>query len=114
MLSVVFERSLRALADLPVRLLPDWARGRSRVAAPLARHAHVEPLAPARLMRLASAMVGHGGFGTTMSALAAGAPQVVVPLFASDQEINATRIAQVGAGFTWMVGRTRRRAWRTP
>jgi UDP:flavonoid glycosyltransferase YjiC (YdhE family) len=25
-------------------------------------------------------------------------PQVVVPLFASDQEINATRIAQVGAG----------------
>ena len=49
-------------------------------------------------MPLASVMVGHGGFGTTMSALAAGVPQVVVPLFASDQEVNATRIAQVGAG----------------
>ena len=49
-------------------------------------------------MPLASAMVGHGGFGTTMSALAAGVPQVVVPLFAFDQEVNATRIAEVGAG----------------
>ena len=49
-------------------------------------------------MPLASAMIGHGGFGTTMSALAAGVPQVVVPLFAFDQEINATRVAEVGAG----------------
>ena len=33
----------------------------------------------------ASAMIGHGGFGTTMGALAAGVPQVVVPIFTSDQ-----------------------------
>ena len=33
-------------------------------------------------------MVGHGGFGTTLGALLAGVPQVVVPLFA-DQPHNA-------------------------
>jgi glycosyltransferase len=49
-------------------------------------------------MPLASAMVGHGGFGTMMSALVAGVPQVLVPLFAFDQEVNAQRIDEVGAG----------------
>jgi glycosyltransferase len=33
-----------------------------------------------------------------MSALAAGVPQVVVPLFASDQRLNAERVDDVGAG----------------
>ena len=99
-LNVVFERSLRALADLPVRVLlttghavdPESLR-------PWPDNARVEQWWPQDdVMPLASVVVGHGGFGTTMSALAAGVPQVVVPLFASDQEINATRIAQVGAG----------------
>jgi glycosyltransferase len=49
-------------------------------------------------MPLASAVVGHGGFGTTMTALAGGVPQVVVPLFSSDQFINAARVAEVGVG----------------
>lgn len=49
-------------------------------------------------MPLASAVIGHGGFGTTMMALAAGVPQVVVPLFALDQTVNAERVAAVGAG----------------
>jgi glycosyltransferase len=45
-----------------------------------------------------AAVVGHGGFGTTLAALAAGAPQVVVPLFSFDQFDNAARVAEVGAG----------------
>jgi len=45
-----------------------------------------------------AAMVGHGGFGTTMAALAAGVPQVVVPLFAFDQRVNAAHVAAAGAG----------------
>ena len=99
-LNVVFERSLRALADLPVRVLlttghavdPESLR-------PWPDNARVEQWWPQDdVMPLASVVVGHGGFGTTMSALAAGVPQVVLPLFAFDQEINATRIAQVGAG----------------
>lgn len=43
-------------------------------------------------------VVGHGGFGTTMTALAGGVPQVVIPLFAFDQFLNAERVAVIGAG----------------
>ncbi|WP_404392555.1 glycosyltransferase [Humibacillus xanthopallidus] len=98
-LSVVFERSLRSLADLPVRvLLTTGHAGDPESLRPWPDNAHVEQWWPQDdVMPLASAMVGHGGFGTTMAALAAGVPQVVVPLFASDQETNATRVAQVGA-----------------
>jgi UDP:flavonoid glycosyltransferase YjiC (YdhE family) len=42
--------------------------------------------------------VGHGGFGTTMTALAGGVPQVILPLFAFDQFVNAERVASIGAG----------------
>ena len=52
----------------------------------------------ADVMPAASAMIGHGGFGTTMMALAAGVPQVVVPLFAADQHVHAAQVAAVGAG----------------
>ena len=45
----------------------------------------------------ASLVVCHGGSGTTLGALAAGLPLVVVPLFA-DQPPNARRVAEVGAG----------------
>ena len=43
-------------------------------------------------------VVGHGGFGTTMAALAGGVPQVVIPLFAFDQFQNAKRVAAIGTG----------------
>jgi UDP:flavonoid glycosyltransferase YjiC (YdhE family) len=45
----------------------------------------------------AAVVVGHGGAGTTLGALAAGVPQVVAPLFA-DQPSNAARVAVAGAG----------------
>jgi UDP:flavonoid glycosyltransferase YjiC (YdhE family) len=51
----------------------------------------------AEILAQASAMIGHGGFGTTLGALLAGVPQVVVPLFA-DQPVNAERLAATGAG----------------
>ena len=37
--------------------------------------------------------IGHGGFGTTMTALAAGVPQLVILRFASDQFLNADLVA---------------------
>jgi UDP:flavonoid glycosyltransferase YjiC (YdhE family) len=46
----------------------------------------------------ATAVVCHGGGGTTLGTLAAGVPLVVVPLFSSDQHINARRVAASGAG----------------
>lgn len=42
--------------------------------------------------------------GTTMMALAAGVPQVVVPLFAFDQFVTASRVAEVGAGIQLLGG----------
>jgi UDP:flavonoid glycosyltransferase YjiC (YdhE family) len=48
----------------------------------------------------AAAMLGHGGFGTTMGALAAGVPQVVAPLFSFDQVVNGRHVAAAGAGVT--------------
>jgi UDP:flavonoid glycosyltransferase YjiC (YdhE family) len=45
----------------------------------------------------ASAAVVHGGSGSTLGAIAAGVPLVVVPLFA-DQPANARRVEEVGAG----------------
>src|SRR5829696_6468320 len=45
----------------------------------------------------AAAFLTHGGFGSTLGALHAGVPLVVVPLFA-DQPFNARRVAAVRAG----------------
>jgi UDP:flavonoid glycosyltransferase YjiC (YdhE family) len=59
---------------------------------------HVERWVPQQdVLAHASAAVVHGGSGSTLGALAAGVPLVVVPLFA-DQPMNARRVAEVGAG----------------
>jgi UDP:flavonoid glycosyltransferase YjiC (YdhE family) len=42
-------------------------------------------------------MVGHGGSGSTLTALAAGVPQAFVPLFV-DGPTNAAAVAETGAG----------------
>ncbi len=90
-----------ALADLPIRLLVTV--GETADPAALGRlpaHVRVERWIPqAEVFTEADAMVGHGGFGTTVGALLAGVPQVVVPLFA-DQPYNAERIAGLRAGLT--------------
>jgi UDP:flavonoid glycosyltransferase YjiC (YdhE family) len=60
-------------------------------------HAHVEPwIDQARVLNDADLVVCHGGSGTTLAALAAGVPLVMVPLFA-DQFENARRIARTRA-----------------
>ena len=91
---------LAAFADQPVRVLLTTGQGVDPVdLAPLPPNAHVERWWPqSDVMPHAAAMVGHGGFGTTMAALAAGVPQVVVPLFSADQHINGKHVAAVGAG----------------
>jgi rhamnosyltransferase subunit B len=54
------------------------------------------PLSKERLP-LCAAVVHHGGIGTTARALAAGTPQLVLPL-AWDQPDNAARVCRLGAG----------------
>ena len=56
-----------------------------------------------------AAVIHHGGVGTIAEALAAGVPQLVLPI-SWDQEDNAIRVRELGAG-DW-VGRRRRTAGR--
>jgi MGT family glycosyltransferase len=73
--------------DLDLDALPD-----------VPENVHVEPWVPQQdVLAHASAAVVHGGSGSTLGALAAGVPLVVVPLFA-DQPQNARRVHEVGAG----------------
>lgn len=105
-LSGLYAATLDALADLPVRVLLTTGRGTDpSMLEPVPPNAWVEQWWPqAEVMPLAAAMIGHGGFGTTMAALVAGVPQVVVPLFAFDQFVNAEQVTAVMAGVQVMGG----------
>lgn len=96
----VYAGLLEVLAELPVRVLmtvgPAYDVTRLD---PVPANTLVTSWWPqAAVMPEAALMIGHGGFGTTMIALAAGVPQVVLPLFAFDQFLNAERVEAVGAG----------------
>jgi len=96
----VYPATVAALADRPVRvLLTIGEAGDPAGLGPLPANVRVERFRPQQdVMPAASAVVCHGGFGTTMTALAHGVPLVVVPLFAHDQFINADAVAAAGAG----------------
>jgi UDP:flavonoid glycosyltransferase YjiC (YdhE family) len=91
--------ALAAVAELPVRVLLTVGRDLEMSALPdIPDNVHVEPWVPQQdVLRHAAAAVVHGGSGSTLGALAAGVPLVVIPLFA-DQPYNARRVHEVGAG----------------
>jgi MGT family glycosyltransferase len=65
---------------------------------PVPENVHVERWVPqGQVMPQAAAMIGHGGSGSTLAAMAAGVPMALIPLFA-DQPQNAHRVARLGAG----------------
>jgi MGT family glycosyltransferase len=92
---------LQALAEVPVRVLVTISNRRDpSELGPLAPSIRVERwIAQAAVMRQAAAMVGHGGSGSVLGALAAGVPMALIPLFA-DQPRNARRAADLGAAIT--------------
>jgi UDP:flavonoid glycosyltransferase YjiC (YdhE family) len=96
----IYQATLRALADLPIRVLMTTGMGLEPAdLEPIPPNSHIEQWWPqGAVMADAAAVVGHGGFGTTMAALSAGAPQVVLPLFSFDQAVNARRVAEINAG----------------
>jgi UDP:flavonoid glycosyltransferase YjiC (YdhE family) len=96
---------LEALREVPARVLMTLGEaGDPEALGALPGNVHVERWWPQdRVMPHAAAILGHGGFGTTMTALAAGLPQVVVPLFAGDQYENAARVETLGAGVSLQV-----------
>jgi UDP:flavonoid glycosyltransferase YjiC (YdhE family) len=88
---------VQALARAGYRgvLATGWG-GLSRVAAP---HVHVVDEVPHEwLFPRVSAVVHHGGAGTTGAGLRAGRPTVVVPFGMPDQRFWGRRIAEIGAG----------------
>ena len=95
-----YSRVLEQLAEVPARvLLTLGAGGDAGQLGPVPANVHVEAWWPqSAVLPHASAVVGHGGFGTTQAALAAGLPQVILPLFSFDQFVNAERAAAVGVG----------------
>ena len=101
-----YRAAIDALADLRLRLVVTVGDAADPAElGPLPDNVRVERWVPqAEILPRAAAMVAHGGFGTTLGALLAGVPQVVVPLFA-DQPYNAGRIAEIGAGLQADAGR---------
>ena len=95
----VYRRAARALGELPVRTLVTIGDRRDpSELGPLPPSVRVERWVPqAAVMAQASAMVGHGGSGSTLMALAAGVPLAFVPLFV-DGPANARRVAELGGG----------------
>ena len=95
----VYGVALRAVAELPVRVLLTVGRELDLDALPAAPdNVRIERWVPQEdVLGHAAAAVVHGGSGSTLGAIAAAVPLVVVPLFA-DQPENARRVAEVGAG----------------
>jgi UDP:flavonoid glycosyltransferase YjiC (YdhE family) len=103
----VYRDALDALAGMGLRILVTVGDQRDPAElGPLPSSVRVERWVPqAAVMREAAAMVGHGGAGSVLLALAAGVPMVLVPMFA-DQPVNARRVAEVGAGVALADGPT--------
>lgn len=96
----VYQQAVRALSTMDVRVLLTTGTGYdlSRLGPLPANTLATQWWPQDSAMRETAVVVGHGGFGTMMSAAAAGVPQVVMPLFAADQYVNAERIEAAGAG----------------
>jgi UDP:flavonoid glycosyltransferase YjiC (YdhE family) len=95
----LYRAAIDAVAELPARVLVTVGRHADPAQlGPLPANVHVERwVAQARIMPHASALVAHGGAGTTLAALAAGVPMALLPLSA-DQPLNARHITGLGAG----------------
>ena len=94
-----YRRALDAVGTLPVRaLLTTGPVMQAGLLGTIPDNVFVETFVPQdEVFPHTSAVVNHGGSGTFLGTLAAGLPQVVVPLFA-DQPHNARSLQASGAG----------------
>jgi UDP:flavonoid glycosyltransferase YjiC (YdhE family) len=95
----LYNTAIEAIAQLPVRALLTTGRGFVIAAlGVLPANVRVEAWVPqAEVLPHAAVLVCHGGAGTVLGGLAAGVPQVVVPVGA-DQPFNAQSVVALGAG----------------
>ena len=99
----LYRAAIEALAPLAIRILLTVGDAEREIAelgdAP--SNVHVETWVPQDdVARRADVIVCHGGFGSTLGALAHGTPLVVLPLFSNDQWENGEAVARAGAGMT--------------
>ncbi|MGH2991751.1 MAG: glycosyltransferase [Solirubrobacterales bacterium] len=98
----LYRAAVDALALLPARILVtvgDATRDLAELGE-LPPNVHVEIWVPHDdVAARADVIVCHGGYGSTLGALAHGAPLVVLPLFSTDQLANGEAAARAGAGF---------------
>jgi UDP:flavonoid glycosyltransferase YjiC (YdhE family) len=94
---------VRAVADLDVEVVVVVERAQQERLGGLPDNVRLAeaPLALRLVLPTCAALVQQGGAGTTMTALACGVPQLILPQV-SDQHFNAERLAATGAG-TWLV-----------
>jgi len=95
----LYRAAVDELADLPIRvLLTVGTDADPAELGPVPASVRVERWVPqSAVTPHTAAMVGHGGSGSTLMAMAAGVPVALIPLFA-DQPVNARRVAALGAG----------------
>ena len=94
--AIVLDASLKALAPMDV----DVVLGGGGQELPDGLPSNVTPLeyAPGQaLAKRADVMIHHGGHGSTLTALAAGTPALVIPTY-SERESNGRRVTALGAG----------------
>lgn len=95
--TALFRAAAEACARLGRRALL-LTRHADQLPAPLPPEVRHCPFAPfEQLFPHCAAVIHHGGVGTVARALAAGTPQLIVPL-AFDQPDNAARVRRLGAG----------------
>jgi UDP:flavonoid glycosyltransferase YjiC (YdhE family) len=100
--SEVLQRVIDALAELPVHGIVTTGPAVDPTSLRATTNVEVHGVVPhAQLMPRASVVVGHGGHATTMQALAAGVPLLILPMNPTfDQPTIGARVAAAGAGLT--------------
>jgi hypothetical protein len=95
----LYQAAIAEVAPLPVTVLVTTGNAQDPAAlGPLPANVRAERWVQEHfVLPHASAMVSHGGAGSIRSALTAGVPMAVVPLF-GDQPFNAHAVARSGAG----------------
>ncbi|ATB40371.1 glycosyl transferase [Cystobacter fuscus] len=94
----LFRRTLEALAPLKVPLLAT-AAGAADIPEGLGAHVRLESFVPHdQVLPHVSALVTHGGWGTTGRALRQGVPMLITPLF-GDQPLIGARLAEMGLAY---------------
>ena len=99
----LYRAAIEALAPLAIRILLTVGDAEREIAelGAVPSNVHVETWVPHDdVARRADVIVCHGGFGSTLGALAHGAPLVVLPLFSNDQWANGEAVVRAGAGIT--------------